>query len=156
MMSYKERSIWLSLGVLVSLWFNYFYALNELHVMQKLTVEAVNDLLFNVVIFTIILEVMLQIVTAVINNKEANYSADERDQLISLHASRNAYSLLSIGVFLAVFYTVFPTLSSYVFPTMNLPNAYKVMHLIIIFALISEILKFTTQIFYYRRGFIYG
>jgi len=152
-MSYKERSIWVSLVALVYIWFNYFGEINTLHLAQQLTVDAVNDLLFDVVILTIFLEIVLQIIIVIIDNKDANYNEDERDKLITLHGSRYAYGLLSVGVFLAVFYTVFPTLSSYVFPTIDLPNAYKVMHLIIIFALAAEIVKFSTQIYYYRRGF---
>lgn len=152
-MSYKERSIWASLAILVYIWFNYFNELSALHLAGQLTMEAVNDLLVDVVILTIILEIALQILIAVIDHKDANYNEDERDKLISLHGSRNAYAVLTIGVFLAVFYTVIPTLSTYLFPTIEMSNAYKVMHLVIIFALAAEVLKFSTQIFYYRRGF---
>ena len=152
-MSYKERSIWASLAILIYIWFDYFNELTALHFAQQLTVEMVNSLLLDVVVLTIVLEIILQIIIAIIDNKNANYSEDERDKLISLHGSRNAYAILSIGIFLAVFYTVFPTLSTYLLPMVELPNAYKVMHLIIIFSLASEIIKFLTQIFYYRRGF---
>lgn len=152
-MSYKERSIWASLAILIYIWFGYFNELSSLHIAQQLTTETVNNLLLNVVILTIILEIVLQITIAIIDNKDADYSEDERDKLISLHGSRNAYGIMTVGIFLAVFYTVFPTLSGYLFPTVDLPNAYKVMHLIIIFALVSEVIKFATQLFYYRRGF---
>ena len=152
-MSYKERSIWVSLLILIYIWGNYFTELSILHFAQQLTVETVNNLLLDVVILTIILEIVLQIIIAIIDHKDANYNEDERDKLITLHGSRNAYAMISVGVFLTVFYTVFPTLSTYLFPTLNLPNAYIVMHLIIAFALASEIIKFSTQIFYYRRGF---
>ena len=152
-MSYKERSIWVSLGILVYIWFNYFTNIFALNNLQELTIEKVNGLLLDVVIITIVLEIILQITIAIIDNKDANYSEDERDKLISLHGCKYAYFILSTGVFLAVFYTVFPTLATYVFPSITLPNGYMVMHLIIVYALIAEITNLATKIFYYRRGF---
>ena len=152
-MSYKERSIWVSLGILLYIWFNYFTNIFALNNLQILTIENVNELLFDVVIITIVLEVILQIVIAIIDNKDANYNEDERDKIISLHGFRYAYFILSMGVVLAVFYTVFPTLATYIFPSVTLPNGYMVMHFIIVFALIAEITNLVTKIFYYRRGF---
>jgi hypothetical protein len=158
-MSYKERSTWISLAILIYIWIEYFSELFSLHFANQLTVETVNSLLLTVVIKTIILEIVLQIILAIIDNKDANYSADERDILISLHGNRYAYSILSVGALLAVFYTIFPTLSTLIFfqskelISITLPNEYKVMHFIIVFALLAEIAKFSTQIFFYRRGF---
>lgn len=158
-MSYKERSTWISLALLIYIWLEYFSELFSLHSASLLTVETVNSLLLAVVIKTIVLEVILQIVVAIIDNKDANYSADERDILISLRGSRYAYGILSIGALLTVLYTIFPTLSTlFIFPSKELlsialPNEYKVMHFIIVFALAAEITKFSTQIFFYRRGF---
>jgi DNA integrity scanning protein DisA with diadenylate cyclase activity len=158
-MSYKERSTWISLAILVYIWFDYFAQLFSLQNAEQLTVEAVNSLLLAVVVKTIILEIVLQIVLAVIDHKDANYAEDERDKLISLHGSRNAYTILSVGVLFIVFHTVFPTLSAismmptHALTTISLPNEYKVMHIVIVFALIAEIAKFSTQLFFYRRGF---
>ena len=152
-MSYKERSTWVSLGILLYIWFNYFTNIFSLNSLQELTIEHVNQLLLDVIIITIALEVILQIVIAIIDNQDANYNEDERDKLISLHGYRYAYFILTTGVILAVFYTVFPTLASYIFPSIALPNSYLVMHLIIVFALCAEITNLATKIFYYRRGF---
>lgn len=152
-MSYKERSIWASLIVLVYIWFNYFAELFALNSMNKLSVEGVNDLLLDVVIITIVLEIAVQIIVAIIDNKDANYDEDERDKIIALHGNNYAYNILFVGVFLAVFYTVIPTLADYLFPSIALPNNYMVMHLIIIFALAAEIVSSVTKIVRYRRGF---
>ncbi|MDO6445749.1 hypothetical protein Q4493_08190 [Colwellia sp. 1_MG-2023] len=158
-MSYKERSTWISLAILIYIWLEYFLALFSLNANSQLTVETVNSLLLAVVIKTIVLEILLQITIAIIDNKDADYSADERDILISLRGSRYAYGILSVGALLTVLYTVFPTLSTLaIFPSkellaIDLPNEYKVMHFIIIFALVAEIAKFSTQLFFYRRGF---
>ncbi|NQZ81995.1 MAG: hypothetical protein HRT52_13350 [Colwellia sp.] len=152
-MSYKERSIWASLAILIYIWFEYFSGMNQLYGSQKLTVDSINELLLDAVIMTIVLEILLQIVIAIIDHKDANYDEDERDKLITLHGCNNAYYFLLVGAHLAVFYSVFPTLKTYILPSIDLPNGYFVMHLIIIFALLSEIIRLATQIRYYRRGF---
>ena len=157
-MSYKERSTWISLAILIYIWLEYFSELFALYNANQLNVDAVNGLLLTVVIKTIVLEIVLQIILAIIDNKDANYSADERDILISLRGSQYAYGILSVGAFLAVFYTIFPTLTIFTLIPIKelvliaLPNEYKLMHLIIVFALMAEITKFATQLFFYRRG----
>jgi len=152
-MSYKERSIWGSLAALIYIWFDYFSGMNQLYGAQSLTIDSINELLLDAVIMTIVIEVLLQIVVAIIDHKDANYDEDERDKLITLHGCNNAYYFLLVGAHLAVFYIVFPTLSSYIFPFIDLPNGYFVLHLIIVFTLLSEIIRLATQIRYYRRGF---
>lgn len=158
-MSYKERSTWISLAILVYIWLEYFSDIFSLQSAGQLTVEAVNSLLLTVVVKTIILEIILQIVLAIIDHKDANYAADERDNLINLHGSRNGYAILSLGAFMIVFHTVFPSIAtmtflpSLPFESLSLPNEYNIMHLVIIFALIAEVVKFCTQLFFYRRGF---
>ncbi|GAA6205454.1 hypothetical protein [Thalassotalea sp. SU-HH00458] len=158
-MSYKERSTWISLAILVYIWFDYFVQLFSLQGTEQLNVESVNSLLLAVVLKTIVLEIVLQIVLAIIDHKDANYADDERDKLISFYGSRNAYGILSVGIIMTVFHTVFPTLSSFsmmptqALTTISLPNEYKIMHIVIVFALAAELAKFSTQLFFYRRGF---
>lgn len=152
-MSLKERGVWISLLVLAYIWFHYFYDLILLNENGMLTVEAVNELLKDVVIITIVLEMAVQILYALIDDKDANYEGDERDNLISLHGAKYAYNVLFVGVFLAVFYTVSPTPGSYLFPSIALPNNYMVMHLIIVFALAAEFTNLITRLVRYRRGF---
>jgi len=152
-MSYKERSIWASLAVLTYIWFQYFSGMNNLYDSQALNIDTINELLFDAVVMTIVLEILLQITIAIIDHKDADFDDDERDKLITLHGCNNAYYVLVLGAHIAVFYTVFPTLSSRLLPYIDLPNGYFVMHVIIVFALLSEIIRLITQIRYYRRGF---
>ena len=151
-MSYKEKSIWASFFVLIYLWCHYFLSVNALQEAQSLTTSAINTLLFIVVVKTIFLEVILQTIIAIIDYKQLDVKEDERDKLISLYANRNAYWLLSLATPIAVFYTVIPTLSGYLYSNNDLPNEYIIMQLLIIVAVCAEVLRLGSQLFYYRVG----
>lgn len=152
-MSYKEKSIWISILVMVFIWADYAFSVIDLHNSALLNMEAINSLLVDAVVFTIVLEIVLHIVVAVIAHKDANTPADERDKLISLTSIKHAYNLLFAGVVLAIIYLTIPSLSTYFFPEIALPYEYLVMHLIILFAFAAELVRLLTQVFYYRRGF---
>ena len=109
--------------------------------------------LLSVVIMTIVLEIMHHIVIAIIDNKNANYDEDERDKQISLIGSQNAYYILSFTSIAAVLHLLFPVMSQELESVLGLPNEYVIINIIIFGALLAEIAKFTTQVFYYRRGF---
>ena len=152
-MSYKERSIWVSLSILIFIWVTYFIDIVRLEQANMLTTDAVNHLLFYVVVQTIVIEIVLQIVLAIIDHKNMDELEDERDKLISLHGSRYAYGIICVGVFIAVFHTTLPTFTFLEFPFKALSATYQMMHLIIVFAVLSEVIKLSTQLFYYRKGF---
>ena len=152
-MSYKERSIWVSLAITIYIWFNYFSELYWSAQQNTLTTSSMQAALLSVVIMTIVLEIMHHIVIAIIDNKNANYDEDERDKQISLIGSQNAYYILSFTSIAAVLHLLFPFLSHELESVLGLPNEYVIINIIIFGALLAEIAKFTTQVFYYRRGF---
>ncbi|MCL1080155.1 hypothetical protein D5R81_13120 [Parashewanella spongiae] len=152
-MGYKERSVWASLLILGYIWYDYFIGIFNSVTGDILNVELVNELLFNAVVMTIILEVALPIVIAIIDDKDADYTEDERDKSITYKATVPAYNVLYTGVILAIFYTIFPTLTTYTFPNSDLPNDYFVLNIIIVFALAAEVVRFMNQIKMYRKGF---
>ena len=102
---------------------------------------------------TIFLEIMHHIVIAIIDNKNANYDEDERDKKIALIGNQNAYYILSFTTITAVLHLLFPVMSQGLVTALKLPNEYVIINIIIFGALVAEIAKFATQVFYYRRGF---
>ena len=152
-MSYKESTIWISMALMLYIWSNYFFYFNTLYQSKALTVATVNSLLKDVVILTIVLEIIAQIVLAVINHKDAKLEEDERDKTINLYGSRNAYNILSIGVVAAVAHIIFPTLLASSPLATTLPNEYLALHIIIITAVLAEIIRYATALYYYRQGF---
>ncbi len=153
-MSYKERSIWVSLAITLYIWFNYFSTIYWSAKDNSLTIENMQSALLTVVIMTIVLEILHHIVIAIIDNKNANYDEDERDKLISLKGSQIAYYILSFTTIIAVVHLLlFPVINKGLVNLLNLPNEYILMNIIIFGALLAETAKFSTQLFFYRRGF---
>ena len=152
-MGYKERSVWASLLLLIYIWYDYFVGIFNSVLGDNLNVGTVNELLFDAVVMTIVLEIALQIAIAIIDNKDADYTEDERDKNITYKATVPAYYVLYTGVILAIAYTVYPALTTHAFPNSDLPNDYFVLNIIIIFALAAEVVRFLNQIAMYRKGF---
>ncbi|ASP48800.1 hypothetical protein [Cognaticolwellia beringensis] len=152
-MSYKERSIWISLAITVYIWFNYFSTLYLSAQQETLTTSIMQSALLTVVIMTILLEIFHHMVIAIIDNKNANYDEDERDKKITLIGTKNAYYILNFTAIAAVVHLLFPFMNQRLETLLNLPNEYVIINIIIFGALIAEIVKFATQVFYYRRGF---
>jgi hypothetical protein len=65
---------------------------------------------------------------------------DERDKLIELRATRIAYFILIFGVFLSI--------GSVLISTTPLITA----HIVLFFFILAEVVKFITQLVYYRKG----
>lgn len=149
-MSYKEKSIAASLVILIYIWGNYLVEIITLEGQDVLTIEAVNGLLFAVVIKTIVLEIFLQTVVAIIDHKNASAIDDERDKLIRLKSAVNAYWILSIGIPIAVFHTIVP---SGVLSFEVLGNDYAVVHIIMFCAVLAEIIRLSSKLYFYHRGF---
>ncbi|UUO24782.1 hypothetical protein FGD67_17330 [Colwellia sp. M166] len=152
-MSYKERSIWVSLAITLYIWFNYFSDLYWSAQQNNLTISSMQSALLTVVIMTIALEILHYIIIAIIDHKNTNYDEDERDKQISLIGSTNAYYILSFTIITAVLHLLFPIMSQGLVTALNLPSDYVIINIIIFGALVAEITKFSTQVFYYRKGF---
>lgn len=151
-MSFKEKSIWVSLIIMLIIWMDYFSDVYNLYQSASLTVAVIHKLLLGVVVLTIILQIIFHTVIAIIDKKGADEHEDERDKVITLYGSRNAYLILSIGVVVFVFQTILPSLFDRSNFVTGLPDQYVLMHVVIIAAVIAEVVKYSTQLFYYRQG----
>lgn len=152
-MSYKESSILASLLITLAIWGNYTWGVINLYQQELLSTETMYGLLFSAVIYTIFLEIVLQTIVAIIKHKEANDKSDERDKIISMRANSYAYKVLILGSFCVTFYILFPAISQFTFSMPGLAKEYEVMHLIIAFALLAEIVCSLVKLISYRRGY---
>ncbi len=135
--SFHEKSILISL-VTISLIFGYYF----LRVFKMATQDEINVagsivLLISVIVMVVIVEVVFHIILALRTRQEAK---DERDRLIELKATRNAYFVLVFGIFLPI-----TCIAVSVRP-------FIVAHVIMFIFVLSEIASFLTQLSYYRRG----
>ncbi len=135
--SFQEKSIWISL-ITISLNFGYYFD----RVFKMATQDEINVvenivLLISVIVMVIIVEVVFHIIIALRNKPQA---LDERDRLIELKATRNAYFVLAFGIFLPI-----ACIAASVRP-------FIVAHVIMFIFVLSEIVQFLSQLLYYRRG----
>jgi uncharacterized membrane protein HdeD (DUF308 family) len=135
--SFQEKSIWISL-ITISLIFGYYFvrvfkmaSQDEINVVENIV------LLISVIAMVIIVEVVFHIIIALRDRPEAQ---DERDRLIELKATRNAYFVLAFGIFLPI-----ACIAASVRP-------FIVAHVIMFIFVLSEIAQFLSQLLYYRRG----
>ncbi|WP_448246640.1 hypothetical protein [Thalassotalea agariperforans] len=151
-MSYKEKSIVLSLLITLYLIYAYYSGLINLADNNLLNEESFKALLMRTTTFIITLAVVGHIIMAIIHAKEANNDDDERDKLIEMKSSQSAYLILVLGV---IFTVMQVQLGEYVSGGINfnsLSMGYNMMHCIIMSLLLAEVSRYSYQLFYYRRG----
>lgn len=136
-MSFKEKSIWISLVTTILIFGYYFLRIFQMANNEEATHTEIAVFFISVIVLIVIVETILHILLAIFHRPEAE---DERDRLIELKATRNAYYLLVAGVFTAIVGFVVSA------------APILVAHIILFFFILAETGAFITQLFYYRRG----
>jgi len=139
-MSFKEKSILGSLIITIIV-FGYYF-LQVFKTTGSTLFEVANGISFFIgaVVLMVLLEIILHIILAITNKNESNQSNDERDKLIDLKATRISYYILVFGIFTVGVSMLFS------FDTLLLANT------MLLFFIIAEIVGFSMQLYYYRRG----
>ena len=153
-MSFEEKSIWVSLISTVCIFGYYFINVLSLGSMplEQANIAAV-QLLFQAVVTTVVVEIILHTVIAICNPNDAQQPSDERDKLYKMRANSVGYSVLILGVILTLGHIL---LSSF-FPEFKGQNAVATFPLlsanILFFSfIISEVVRYSSQVFFYRKG----
>jgi hypothetical protein len=138
-MSFREKSAWIALVTYGLVFGVYFFLLSQAwddRYSQGLSI----GLLVAAVVGLVVIAAALTIVAAVLNPKEANAPADERETLIDLKAERIASYTLSTGVVLLIGALLLGW------------NGYLVANLLLAAMVIAELVKAGAQIAYFRAG----
>ncbi|MFT4993337.1 MAG: hypothetical protein ACI965_000356 [Paraglaciecola sp.] len=153
-MSFKEKSIWVSL-VTTLLIFSYYFirifiVLDEPEALAK---SASLGLLLKMTLTIIVVEVVLQSLLAAGNRKTANLKTDERDSLFTYKANSLGYVVLIIGVM----FTIGQMLVLEVNPQLTNHNGMLSIpllttHILLFSFILSEVVRFTAQLYFYRSG----
>ena len=152
-MPYRESSILTSLVITLVIWGSYTLGIINLFEQQLLTTGNIYDLLFTAVIYTIFLEVVLQTSVTISKHKEANDKSDERDKLIAMRANYYAYKILTFVFFCVSFYILFPVIAPHTFAMHDLAKEYEILHLMVAFGLVAEVVCLLVKLISYRRGY---
>ena len=141
-MSFREKSAWISLVLLLVLGGIYFW--NFALILARRPAFSDVELFFGVVAALVIAEVVLHMAIAVRSPEEARTPKDERERLIDLKATRAAFYVLMIGAFASIG-TVHLRLRD------RGDHTFVMMHCVFLSLVVAEVVKSGTQIALYRR-----
>ncbi len=147
-MSYQERNNTVSL--MCTLLIFGFYGVNVYRMSQEGNFNSTNvfSLWATVIVLAIIVNILsnilAQIAASILHmirtREEERFTTDERDKLIGLTGTRNAYGVFSIGVLVSMGSLV-----------INMPPL-VMFNLLIFSAMLAEIVGDCSRIYLYRRG----
>lgn len=135
--SFEEKSVWIQLIGTVVVLGSYFVVAARMLSMGVTVLIAYAPLFSVAVGLLVVVLVVGHIIVAIAGKPEGR---DERDRLIGWRAGSNSSWILGTGVFAAGTGLVF-----------SVGNVW-IAHLLMLSMLLSEVVRFTLQLVYYRRG----
>jgi len=137
-MPFREKSAWISLVCLIAT-FGVFFTSMGVGVIPQQGWGAFHHFLLTVVGF-IVLQIVLHVIAAILTPKDAGTPVDERERLILLKAGRNGHLVLIVAALAT------PLSLHFGF------NAAAMAYHLMLGLVVSEIVRSTSQIVYFRLG----
>ncbi|MBT6210106.1 MAG: hypothetical protein HOI35_08830 [Woeseia sp.] len=148
-LSFQEKSILGSLAITICLFFAYFIDVFELVTTNNSTgILTLPARLMGIVLSVVAVEVVFHIVIAIFAKDEGT---DERDRFIAAKAAQISYYILAVGCLTAVGHLFFATLQEAAVGV-SLQSAILAANVIVFSFILAEVVGFSLQLFYYRRG----
>lgn len=141
-MTFEEKSTWVSLGILLFVFSGYFSQVYDGLMTETLNKTDVAGLFIGAVATIIVLQIVLHIVIAIFNVRDADQPKDERDKLFAMKAGNISGLVLGVGVLMIAAQTILSDLS-----------ALWVANLLLFIVLVSQVVSDVLRLFYYRRGY---
>jgi uncharacterized membrane protein len=139
MMSFREKSAWVSLLAYAGVYGYYFRVLSGVIAAGQSTTFRFGDLLVRLMVLLAIVELALQLVIALRAPREAQLPADERERLITLKATRMAFHVVMIGA---------ATICAAI--ALGAPSFYTTNGLFLAIV-VAEVVRHASQVVYFRR-----
>jgi len=148
-LSFQEKSIWVSVIAILVVFGYYFISIFS--AAGSMTSAETIFRFIGAIVILVIIEITLHILIAVTDVKgaEEHDVVDERDRLVAIKANRNAYFVLTIGVFTLIGHFVASEMARYPGPDFTPLMSANLLLLIVVSA---EIVNFSSQLYYYRKG----
>jgi hypothetical protein len=155
--SFSEKSVWLTLAVIV-VGFGFYFS--KAAGAPALSAREAIGLIVGVAMLTIVAEIVLNIALAISDRRirltGTAEPVDERDRLIRTKAARNAYFVLMVGVFAGLGQILLTGAAREVLGAGEIlpaeAGAVNSAHVLVGAVLLAEITKLGSQAYYYRRG----
>jgi hypothetical protein len=153
-MSFREKSIWISLISTLLIFGDYFLNIIALgNLPEQVAKTAALELSIRAFVLIIIVEIIFQTMLAVSNRKAAKLGADERDKLFEYKGNNFGYTVLVIGVLMTLGRMVSLEISPEFieqFKVLNIP--FLTAHILLFSFIFSEVVRFSAQLYYYRSS----
>lgn len=151
-MSFREKSIWISLVSTILIFGDYFLNLLSLSGLPvDVAKSAALGLFLRSIFLIIVVEIVFQGMLALSNRKAAELGADERDKLFEYKGNNIGYTILVIGVFITLGRIVFIELNPEFIQDSGLLNIpFLTAHILLFSFILSEVVRFFGQLYYYR------
>ena len=143
-MSYKEKSLIASLGVTLLLFGWYLYG-----AFSNLSLNPEPPRLGAIIILIVLVIISEGIIQSFVALKNKSPLEDERDKLIERISYRYSYGFLSVCIW---FLMVQILLDTWFDNHLILTTPYGMFHFLLLFFVLSEVIRFGTQLYYYRKG----
>ena len=147
--SFREKSAWITLGVLLVVFVPYFSFIFQLFAAERLLAGAVLGAFVAATVFMILLESVSHIALAICSRSEHQ---DERDRAIELKSFRVAYGILAVTAFCAIGAIVLLALSYGDSPVVPWLAPVFLSQVFFFCFVLAEVGKYLTQAICYRRG----
>lgn len=153
-MSFREKSIWISLVSTVLIFGDYFLNVLSLGGLPaEVAKSAALGLSLRAIFLIIIVEIIFQGMLAISNRKAAELGADERDKLFEYKGNNFGYTILVIGVFISLGRIVLLEMNPEYIAQTNMQNIpLLTAHILLFSFILSEVVRFSAQLYYYRSG----
>ena len=148
-LSMREKSALISLLAVLLVYGGYFVDL--VRGVAEPTLSAMLYTSVCVVIVLVVIEIVFHIVLGTYNTEDAMAPADERDREISRRARAFSHQLLSAGVILVLGRAI---IGGALFESNRLEEVtlYEVANLLLFALVVSELVFYGAQVYFYRRG----
>ena len=143
--SYKEKGLIASLGVTLLIFGWYLYG-----AFSNLSLNPEPPRLGAIIILIVLVIISEGIIQSFVALKNKSPLEDERDKLIERISYRYSYGFLSVCIW---FLMVQILLDTWVDNHLILTTPYGMFHFLLLFFVLSEVIRFGTQLYYYRKGF---
>jgi hypothetical protein len=136
-MSFREKSAWISLVLIVAVFGPYFWKVGRAFAGAGHVRVGTQ---FALITVFVLLEIVLQAAIAIRAPREARAPKDEREDVIDMKATRLAFYVLLGGAVVSIF-------------ALHLRINVWVMSQCVLFSIVvAELVRFTSQVIYFRRG----
>ena len=153
-MSFIHKSVWVQFLITLFISYHYIDSFAYLFNSNLLNDEKYTELLIFTAFQLVVLNIIVSSIVAIFSNKnEIEQQRDERDDLIALRGRSAAYNLLSVWVIIIVVQLWLKTIPGAYYFFDQLSAEYNVLNFLLVGFLIAEIVRFSTKLYYYYRGF---